>query len=44
VNDYFTKWIEATVMKTQGSAETAAFLTSIIDRNGIKSVKKNQGM
>jgi hypothetical protein len=36
--DYFTKLVEAVAMKTQGSAETAAFLTGIIDRFGAPSI------
>jgi len=32
--DYVTKWVEAKAMKTQGSAETAVFMTKIIDRLG----------
>jgi hypothetical protein len=32
--NYFTKWAKAVAMKTQGSAETAAYLTRIIDRFG----------
>jgi hypothetical protein len=42
--DYFTKWVEAVAMKTQGSAETAAFLTGIIDRFGAPSIiRTDQG-
>jgi len=36
--DYFTKWVEAMAMKTQGSVETAAFLTGIIDRFGAPAI------
>jgi transposase InsO family protein len=42
--DYFTKWVEAVAMETQGSAETAAFLTGIIDRFGAPSIiRTDQG-
>jgi len=42
--EYFTKWVEAMAMKTQGSAETAAFLTGIIDRFGAPAIIRTKAL
>lgn len=42
--DYFTKWVEAKALITQSSAETASFMTDIINRIGAPSiVRTDQG-
>lgn len=42
--DYFTKWVEAKALITQSSAETASFMTEIINRLGAPSiVRTDQG-